>query len=73
MQCVKTWVLQENRISQETSGKSQNVCTLYGLYKIKLSFFLEILIVVLVVFSLFIYLFSTFISLSMSLSFRSLV
>lgn len=48
MQCVKMQVLQENRIKQKTSGKSQNVCTLYGLYKIKCSgFFLEILILVL--------------------------
>lgn len=67
------WVLQENTISQETSGKSQNVCMLYGLYKIKRSFLLRdidpcsfIIIIVIIIFS-------TLISSSISLSFRPLV
>lgn len=48
MQRVKMRVLQENRINQETFGKSQNMCPLYGFYKIKwFYFFLEILILVL--------------------------
>lgn len=29
LQCVKMWVLQENTISQQTSGKSLCVCALW--------------------------------------------